>query len=75
MDNKGTIAILAGNQTAPNLQKRVEGVKDELKKHPDIKLLPDGTFYHAETPEQSAEAVNTAQTTHPQIEGWEMVGG
>ena len=75
MDNKGTIAILAGNQTAPNLQKRVQGVKDDLKNYPGITLLPDGVFYHPETPEQSAEAVNTAQSTHPQIEGWAMIGG
>src|SRR5690349_20759300 len=31
MGDKGTIAILAGNQTAPNLQRRVQGVMDELK--------------------------------------------
>src|SRR5437868_5469008 len=30
MNDKGTIAVLAGNQSAPNLQKRVKGVKDEL---------------------------------------------
>jgi ribose transport system substrate-binding protein len=75
MDNKGAVAILAGNQTAPNLQKRVQGAKEELKNHAGMKLLPDGVFYHPETPEQAAEAVNTAQTTHPQIEGWAMIGG
>jgi ribose transport system substrate-binding protein len=75
MGDKGTIAILAGNQTAPNLQKRVQGAKDELKNHPNMKLLPDGVFYNAETPEQAAEAVNTAQSTHPEIEGWAMIGG
>ena len=75
MNDKGTIAILAGNQTAPNLQKRVQGVKDELKNHPNIKLIADGVFYHPETPEQAAEAVNTAQSTHPDIEGWAMIGG
>lgn len=75
MGDKGTIAILAGNQTAPNLQKRAQGVKDELKNHAGMKLLPDGVFYHPETPEQSSEAVNTAQSTHPQIEGWAMIGG
>jgi ribose transport system substrate-binding protein len=75
MGDKGTIAILAGNQTAPNLQKRVQGVKEELAKHPGMKLLEDGVFYHPETPEQAAEAVNTAQSTHPNIEGWAMIGG
>ena len=75
MNDKGTIAILGGNQTGPNLQRRIQGVKDELKNHPNMKLLADGIFYHPETPEQAAEAVNTAQTTHPEIEGWAMVGG
>ncbi len=75
MDNKGTIAILAGNQTAPNLQKRVAGVKEELAKHPNMKLLEDGVFYHQETPEKAVEAVNAAQTTNPQIQGWAMIGG
>src|SRR5205823_2275717 len=37
MGHKGTVAILAGNQTAPNLQKRVQGVKDELKNHANFK--------------------------------------
>jgi ribose transport system substrate-binding protein len=75
MDGKGVIAILAGNQTAPNLQKRVQGVKEELARHPGMRLLTDGVFYHPETPEQAAEAVNTAQSTHPEIQGWAMIGG
>ena len=75
MGDKGTIAILAGNQTAPNLQKRTQGVKDELQRHTGMQLLADGIFYHPETPEQASEAVNTAQSTHPQIEGWAMIGG
>ena len=34
MDGKGKVAILAGNQNAPNLQQRVQGVKDEAAKYP-----------------------------------------
>jgi len=75
MGDRGTIAILAGNQTAPNLQARVQGVKDELARHPDMKLLEDGVFYHPETPEQAAETMGRAQTTHPEIAGWALVGG
>src|SRR6476659_3147473 len=37
MDGKGTIAILAGNQNAPNLQKRVQGVKSAAQKYPSIR--------------------------------------
>ena len=33
MNGKGKVAILAGNQNAPNLQKRVQGAKDEAAKH------------------------------------------
>ena len=77
MGDKGTIAILAGNQSAPNLQARVKGVRDELAKHPNMKELNNGqgVFYHQETPEKAAEAVANAQNATPGIEGWAMVGG
>lgn len=77
MGDKGTIAILAGNQSAPNLQARVAGVREELKKHPNMKELNNGNgvFYHEETPEKAAEAVQNAQNANPGIEGWAMVGG
>lgn len=76
MDGKGTIAILAGNQAAPNLQARVAGVKKELEEHPEMQLLSDGVFYHEETPEKAVEKLQQAQTAHgDQLDGWAMVGG
>ena len=77
MKDQGTIAILAGNQSAPNLQARVKAVREELKNHPNMKELNDGNgvFYHPETPEDAARAVQSAQTTNPGIQGWAMVGG
>jgi ribose transport system substrate-binding protein len=77
MGDKGTVAILAGNQSAPNLQARVAAVRAELAKHPGMKELNDGkgVFYHIETPEKAAEAVANAQNANPSIEGWAMVGG
>jgi ribose transport system substrate-binding protein len=77
MGDTGTIAILAGNQSAPNLQARVQGVRDELKNHPNMKELNDGNgvFYHPETPEDAARALQSAQTTNPGIQGWALVGG
>jgi ribose transport system substrate-binding protein len=77
MGEKGTIAILGGNQSAPNLQKRVQAVKDELKKYPNMKLLDagGGVFYHQETPEKAAVALQAAQNANPQIEGWALIGG
>ena len=73
MNGSGSIAILAGNQSAPNLQTRVAGVKDALTKYPNIKFID--TFYHVETPEKGAEAVATAQNANPNITGWAMIGG
>jgi ribose transport system substrate-binding protein len=73
MNGKGKIAILAGNQNAPNLQKRVAGVREEAKKYPGITIL--NTFYHAETPQDAAAEVLRAQNAYPDIEGWAMVGG
>lgn len=73
LGGKGTIAILAGNQNAPNLQKRVKGVMDEAPKYPGIKVL--GTFYHVETPQDAAAEVIKDMKANPDIKGWAMIGG
>lgn len=73
MGNKGVVAILAGNQTAPNLQSRVRGVKEGLKKFPDITVID--TYYHVETPQDAVTKVEQVQGANPQITGWAMVGG
>lgn len=77
MGEKGTVAILAGNESAPNLQRRVQGVKDQIQeKYPNMKVLaPNGVFYHQETPEKAAEAIAQAMNANPNIEGWAFVGG
>jgi ribose transport system substrate-binding protein len=73
MDGKGKIGILAGNQNAPNLRKRVEGVISESEKYPDMEIV--GTFYHVETPQDAAAEVLRAMNAYPDIEGWAMIGG
>ena len=75
MGEQGTIAILAGNQSAPNLQKRVAGAKEALAKYPNMKLNEPGVFYHVETPEKAAEAISSAQNANPGIQGWALIGG
>ncbi len=75
MGETGTVAILAGNQSAPNLQARVAGAKEALAKYPNMKLNDPGVFYHVETPEKAAEAVANAQNANPGITGWCMIGG
>lgn len=73
MNGKGIVAILAGNQNAPNLQKRVAGVKDVAKKYPGIKIRD--TFYHKETPQDAAARVEQVMQANPDITGWAMIGG
>ncbi|HSH95510.1 MAG TPA: substrate-binding domain-containing protein, partial [Roseimicrobium sp.] len=52
MNGKGVVAILAGNQNAPNLQKRVAGAKKAAAKFPGIKIRD--VYYHKETPQDAA---------------------
>jgi ribose transport system substrate-binding protein len=73
MGDSGPVAILAGNQNAPNLRKRVEGVQQAATNHPGIKIV--GTFYHIETPQDAAAEVIRVQNAYPEIRGWAMVGG
>jgi len=73
MGGKGGVAILGGNQNAPNLQKRVKGARDEAAKYPGIRIV--NTFYHAETPQDAAAEVIRAQNANPDIQGWAMIGG
>jgi ribose transport system substrate-binding protein len=73
MGEKGSIAILAGNQNAPNLRNRVNGVKQAAAKYPKIKIVD--TFYHIETPQDAAAEVLRVQGAYPEIQGWAMIGG
>ncbi len=73
MGGKGKIGILAGNQNAPNLRKRVDGVKEEAAKHPGIQIL--GVFNHIETPQDAAAEVVRVGNAYRDIQGWAMIGG
>lgn len=72
-DKEGVVAILAGNQTATNLQKRVRGAEEELARHEKLKLKK--VYYHKETPQDSYAEVESAQKANPEINGWAMIGG
>lgn len=72
MKGTGKVAILAGNQNAPNLRRRVEGVKEEAARHPGVTIV--GTFFHPETPQDAAAEVMRAQNAYREIQGWAMVG-
>jgi ribose transport system substrate-binding protein len=73
LGGKGVIAVLAGNQNAPNLQMRVKGVKNVLAKYPGITLVD--VFYHKETPQDAAAKIEQVMGAHPEITGWAFIGG
>jgi ribose transport system substrate-binding protein len=73
MGGKGVVAILAGNQNAPNLQKRVQGVKNAAAKYSGIKIRD--TYYHKETPQDAAAKVEQVMQSNPDVTGWAMIGG
>lgn len=73
LGEKGKVAILAGNQNAPNLQKRVQGVEQAAADYPEIEIV--GTFYHPETPQDAAAEVIRVMNAYPGIDGWAFIGG
>jgi ribose transport system substrate-binding protein len=73
MNGKGKVGILAGNQNAPNLQRRVQGAKDEAAKYPGMSII--GTFNHVETAQDAAAEVIRVDNAYPDIQGWAMIGG
>ncbi len=73
LGGKGKVALLGGNQNAPNLRRRIDGMKAEAAKHHGIQIV--GTFYHPETPQDSAAEVIRVNNAYPDIKGWAMAGG
>ena len=73
MKGKGVVAVLAGNPNAPNLQKRVQGVKQEAAKYPGITIR--AVYYHKETAQDAAAKVEQVMQANPDITGWAMIGG
>ena len=73
LHGRGKVAILAGNQNAPNLQNRVAGAREEAARHPGIEIV--GVFNHIETPQDAAAEVIRVNNAYPGIQGWAMIGG
>ena len=70
---KGKIAILGGNPTASNLQKRIEGVRRAAADYPNVEIV--GTYYHPETEADAIDVMKKVQEMYPDLKGWAMVGG
>jgi ribose transport system substrate-binding protein len=74
LNGKGVVAVLAGNKNATNQQRRLQGLKEELKKYPKISLSPENIYHNLEIPERAVETVTRAQKMNPNIQGWVFLG-
>lgn len=70
---EGQVAVLGGSKTAPNIQKRVQGVLKSAEELNNIELL--GPFYHEEDVENAVNMVKQVNEQYPNLKGWAMVGG
>ena len=72
MNGKGTVAFLT-SLGANNLQRRLDGVQDSLKKFPGIKVVE--TYDIKEDSVRCAELIATGTNRYPDLGAWISVGG
>jgi ribose transport system substrate-binding protein len=69
---KGKVALMT-SLGAENLARRLEGVKESLKKYPDMKVVE--TYDIKEDPTRSAEMIASGMNRYPDLAVWISVGG
>jgi ribose transport system substrate-binding protein len=72
VNGKGKVALIT-SLGADNLQRRLDGVKDGLKKHPEMNVVE--TFDIKEDTTRCAELIATATNKYPDLATWISVGG
>jgi ribose transport system substrate-binding protein len=72
LNGKGTVAFLT-SLGANNLQRRLDGVQDALKKYPGIKVVE--TYDIKEDSVRCAELIATGSNRYPDLGAWISVGG
>lgn len=72
LGGKGTVALIT-SYGASNLQQRLEGVKEVLAKHPDMKIVE--VYDIKEDALRCAEIISTGTRRYPDLGAWISVGG
>jgi len=72
LGDKGTVAIIT-SVGAVNLQQRLEGVREVLTQHPNIKIVE--TYDIKEDAVRSAEIIASGTNRYPDLGAWISVGG
>ena len=73
INENGTIAVLVGNKNALNLQRRLQGIMEELKKYPRISLSQENIFHNLDIPERASDKIQKEQKANPSIKGWILI--
>jgi ribose transport system substrate-binding protein len=72
LGGKGKIAIIT-SVGAVNLQRRLEGVREVVAKHPDLKIVE--VYDIKEDPVRCAEIISAGSRRYPDLGAWISVGG
>jgi ribose transport system substrate-binding protein len=72
LDGKGTVAFIT-SLGANNLQRRLDGVRDVLAKHPGITVVE--TYDVKEDSVRTAEVIASGTNRYPNLGAWISVGG
>jgi ribose transport system substrate-binding protein len=72
LDGKGKVAVIT-SIGATNLQRRLEGVRESLAKHPGIQVVE--VYDIKEDPVRCAEIIATGSSRYPDLGAWIAVGG
>lgn len=73
MGNSGTVILVSGGPGATNLNARLKGATDTLKKYPGVKTL--GPFFHHDDLAQAQELTNNLLVSHPDAGALLIVAG
>lgn len=69
----GKVAILSGQESAPNLRGRIEGAMEILKAHSNLTILP--VLYCNDSATTAIDQIRVTMQANPDLRGWVMVGG
>lgn len=72
MGTSGDVALLTGVPGALNLEERMRGFKDEIKKYPKIKIVTTVACY--DDINRGVQVVEETMQKYPKLRGWFFVG-
>jgi ribose transport system substrate-binding protein len=73
MGSSGKIALLTGTPGAPNLEERINGLKEFLRDYPGVKIVDVQACY--DDINKGVSQMEAVMQAHPDLKGWVLIGG